>query len=142
MKKRAGKTEKTKRQEGFTLMEVIVAISILTVGLLAVASMQISAIQGNSLAGRLTKGTSIAQDKIEELLLLPYTFTFTHPDLIDNETNGGPHVEPNHPSGYTIRWDVTDNNPFGNTKSITVTVTWQDKGVHKTTSLSSYKARS
>ena len=142
MKKRAAKAEKTKRQEGFTLLEVIVAISILTIGLLAIASMQISAIQGNSLAGSLTKGTSIAQDKIEELLFLPYTFTFTHPNLIDNETNGGTHVEPNPPSGYAIRWDVTDNFPFGNTKSITVTVTWQDKGVWKTTSLSSYKSRS
>lgn len=142
MKKSAAKTEKIKRQEGLTFMEVIVAISILTVGLLAVASMQISAIQGNSLAGRLTTGTSLAQDKIEELLLLPYTFTFTHPDLIDNNTHGGPHVEPNPPSGYTIRWDVTDNIPFGNTKSITVTVTWRDKGVYKTTTLSSYKSRS
>ncbi len=43
---------------GFTLLEVIVAIAILTFGLLAVASMQIGAIQGNSFAGRVTEGTT------------------------------------------------------------------------------------
>jgi len=42
---------KLKREKGFTLLEVIVAISILSFGLLAIASMQISAMRGNSFAG-------------------------------------------------------------------------------------------
>jgi len=38
--RKAEMTEKQGREAGFTLLEVIIAISILTVGLLAVASMQ------------------------------------------------------------------------------------------------------
>ena len=39
---------------GFTIIEVVIAISILAVGLLGVAAMQTSAIQVNSAAGRMT----------------------------------------------------------------------------------------
>ena len=60
------------REGGFTLIEVIVAISILTVGLLAVASMQTAAIQGNFFAYRTTQATTIAQDRLEYLMSLPY----------------------------------------------------------------------
>ena len=35
-----------KSDEGFTLLEVIMAVSILTVGLLAVASLQVTAMRG------------------------------------------------------------------------------------------------
>ena len=48
--------EKQDREAGFTLLEVIVAISILSVGLLAVASMQTAAIKGNDGAYRITEG--------------------------------------------------------------------------------------
>ncbi len=142
MKKRAEKIEKYMAEGGFTLLEVIMAISILTAGLLAVASMQISAIQGNSLAGQLTTGTSIAQDKMEELLSLPYTLLVTHPDLVNNTDNGGPHFESSPPDGFDfVQWDVTDDTPETGTKTITVTVAWHERGAQKTTSLSSFKTR-
>lgn len=125
------------RQGGFTLLEVILAISILTVGLLGVGAMQISAIYGNSLAGRMTAATSMAEDKLEELLLLEYTLTSTHEYLSEGEHPGGTDA-----SGYTTTWTVVNNSPVPNTKEITVMVTWQDKGLTKKTSLSSYMARS
>jgi prepilin-type N-terminal cleavage/methylation domain-containing protein len=45
----------TKKDDGFTLLEVIMAISILTIGLLAVASMQASAIRGNAISREYTE---------------------------------------------------------------------------------------
>jgi type IV pilus assembly protein PilV len=42
------KIENWSKEQAFTLMEVLIAISIFSVGILAVASMQISAIQANS----------------------------------------------------------------------------------------------
>jgi type IV pilus assembly protein PilV len=136
-----------KRDAGYTLLEVIIAISILTVGLLAVASMQISAIYGNAVAGKLTEGTTIAQQKLEELLSLPYTMTTVHADLVDDETLG---VSPGHsvaaadlPDGFkSITWSVVNNQPVANSKRITVTVTWSNQGFQKSTSLTSYLARS
>jgi type IV pilus assembly protein PilV len=122
-------------QGGFTLLEVIIAISILMAGLLAVGTMQISAIYGNSLAGRVTTATSLAEDKMEQLLSLQYTYEATHPDLADG-------IHPNAPAadaaGYTLKWNVINNTPIANTKKITVTVTWKDKLVTKNTSISSY----
>jgi type IV pilus assembly protein PilV len=145
MKDREISGERTKGQAGFTLLEVIIAISILTVGLLAVASMEISAMYGNAVAGKLTEGTTIAQDKLEELLSLTYTMNTVHPDLTDDTTNNGPHYETNIPDGFKeIRWNIT-NNPPGvgpNTKMITVTVTWPSQGSDKSTSLTSYLAMS
>lgn len=134
--KKALQRNEYNRQGGFTLLEVIIAISILTVGLLAVGAMQISAIYGNSLAGRITAATSMAEDKLEGLLSLEYTLTSTHEYLAEGEHPGGT------ASGYTTSWTVVNNSPVPNTKEITVTVTWQDKGRTKKTSLSSYLARS
>ncbi|MBW2641732.1 MAG: prepilin-type N-terminal cleavage/methylation domain-containing protein [Deltaproteobacteria bacterium] len=42
--------KKSQKDQGFTLIEVLIAISIFAVGLLAVATMQISAINVNSTA--------------------------------------------------------------------------------------------
>jgi len=47
---------KPRNEQGFTLLEVVIAMGLLTFGLLAVASLQIGAIQGNSFAARTTEG--------------------------------------------------------------------------------------
>ena len=114
------------KEKGFTLLEVIVAISILTIGILAVASMQISSLRGNSFAGGVTEGTTWAGDQVERLMALPYD----HNDL-DQAQN--PHQATE--GKYTINWNVTDDTPMTNTKTINVTVTWTDHGVQKTVSL-------
>lgn len=122
----ATKMRKGSKEEGFTLLEVIVAISILTIGILAVASMQISSIRGNSFAGAVTGGTTWAGDQVERLMALPYD----HNDL-DQAQN--PHQATE--GRYTINWNVTDDTPMTNTKTINVTVTWTDHGVQKNVSL-------
>jgi len=103
---------------GFTLIEILITISILCIGLLAVASMQISAIRGNSYARHITEGSTLAQDRLEKLLSLSYT----HTDL-----SAGPHTDLNPPDSYAITWDITDGpntnpNVIANTKLIEVTV--------------------
>ena len=62
-------------EAGFTLLEVMIAITVLTVGLLAVAGMQTAAIRGNDKAYRVTEGTTWAQDRLELLVALPYDDT-------------------------------------------------------------------
>ena len=137
MRKAMDKIKKAKTQEGFTLLEVMVAISILSIGLLAVASMQVAAIQGNFHANGVTTATALAQDTLEDLTALPYTVDVTDPDLALGSHPDSP--APNS-AGYTIRWTVTDDATL-NAKTITVTVTWQDKGVTKTTALTTIKSQ-
>ena len=129
-----------KKENGFTLLEVIVSIAILTFGLLAVASMQITAIRGNDLASRITEASGWGQEKVEELSGLSYTDA-------DLDHNANPHTEQNPPAGYTITWNV-DKDPdldgdgftdIPNVKLIVVTVTWQDKGHTKRAQLTCIK---
>lgn len=117
---------KLQADRGFTLLEVIVAISILTVGILAVASMQSSAIWGNAFASRQTEGSTIALDRTEKLMALPYE---------DADLAAGSHTDPSPPSGYSVTWSVTDDSPLSNAKRVTVTVTWRYHVAQKSVSV-------
>jgi type IV pilus modification protein PilV len=57
-------------QQGFSLVELLVAILLLTVGLLALVKMQTQAVASNAYGNQLTQATFLAQDKLEELRLL------------------------------------------------------------------------
>jgi len=64
--------KKRRDNGGFTLIEVIMAILILTVGILSLYSMQYSSISTNAKANNLTSATTWANDRIELLLSAPY----------------------------------------------------------------------
>ena len=121
--------KKSQKDQGFTLIEVLIAITIFAVGLLAVAAMQISAIRVNSTAGQITTRMTWAQDKLEELMALPYSDPWIE-DLGDppsgTDTAGNAHQETTS-DAYIISWTVTNDTPISGTKLITVTVTGQGK---------------
>jgi type IV pilus assembly protein PilV len=110
-----------KKEDGYTLIEVLIALTIFAVGMLAVAGMQTSAIRMNSAAGKLTSLSTWGMDKIEELSALPYS----HPLL---GSSGKLHHEVS--GDYTVCWTVIDNNPVTNTKKIIVTVIGQGKKIN------------
>jgi prepilin-type N-terminal cleavage/methylation domain-containing protein len=53
--------------DGFTMLELMVALTVLALGLLALMGMQVSAIKKNAWANRFSMATTLAQDKIEEV---------------------------------------------------------------------------
>lgn len=57
-------------EAGFTLIEVLVALTIFAVGLLALAGMQISGIQGNARSQSLSAKVALADGVIEEFLAM------------------------------------------------------------------------
>ena len=61
-----------KMQTGFTLVEVLIAMMILLVGLLGIASMQIMAMKGNQHARESTEKTVTANSFMEWLVGLPF----------------------------------------------------------------------
>ena len=77
-----------KSERGFTLVEIMVAVVVLSIGLLASASMQLSAVHVNSSANGMTAATNLAQSRLEELMALQYTLAFTDPDLIGDDAVG------------------------------------------------------
>ena len=137
--------KKGHNKQGFTLLEVIVAISILTIGLLAVASMQVSAIRGNASAYGITEATSWASDQVEKLIVLAYD----HADLQDTDGDGSSGLEnateatddnPNPPpvhGKYKVYWNVAVDDTANGTKTVNVIVTWTDHGIQKRVSIRS-----
>ena len=73
------------KNEGFTILEILIAITILAFGLLAIATMQVSSIKGNAQAIGITEGITLAQDKAEELTRLAYDDAL----LTDTTDDGG-----------------------------------------------------
>jgi len=71
---------------GFTLVEIMVAIVVLSVGLFTVARMQISAVNSNATAGHMTESINLAQERLEKLMILQYDESATDPDLMDDGT--------------------------------------------------------
>jgi len=59
-------------QGGFSLLEVLIALSVLAIGLLGLAMFQVTAIQGNSSASDTVAATYYGQDQMERLQLVPF----------------------------------------------------------------------
>ena len=107
-----------KNQKGFTLMEVMIAVIILSVALLALAGLQIVSIRGNSFGGTMTEAITLARDKIEDLKR----------DDWDNVVAGNHHDDQVvRGITYARNWVVQ---MVGQTKEVTVTVSW-DNGTHQ-----------
>ena len=85
--KREGSKMKSHKDGGFTILEVLIALAILAIGILAVATMQATAIKGNSQAIGITEGITLAQDKVEELMKFPYDTSAVAGDPL-GDTNG------------------------------------------------------
>jgi len=120
--------KKLNKEDGFTLIEVLIALTIFAVGLLAVAAMQNSAILMNSNAGKLTHLSTWGMDKMEELSSLPYFDADLDPD-------GNPHSSPP-VEGYSVAWTITesftliDGNLESSSKNITITVAGKGKSIN------------
>ncbi len=102
---------------GFTLMEVLVAMLILSVGLLGTAALITGIINSNKLSNRISAATVLAQDKMEEIRGVGYD------DAEDEDGTEDYNIIPNYPL-YKRITDVVAGDPAAGMKKITVTVYW------------------
>jgi hypothetical protein len=94
-------------------MEVLMAMAIFSIGILAVGSMQINSANSNTGARIHTEEYTWVVDQIERLTTLDYD----HGDLSDDVTHSvdqGP---------YTVSWTVVYDSPVEGAKRIAVTAT-------------------
>ena len=144
-KKKPGFTTESMGNRGMTLVEVLCAIAILAFGLLAIATMQASSIKGNAQAIDITEAMTAAQDTMEYLMRLAYN----HADLNDDDGDGtaglnditgcdgsAPAADPR----YTVYWNIAENQPIDNVKTVRVIVVWTYKGTQKSATVEFMKA--
>jgi prepilin-type N-terminal cleavage/methylation domain-containing protein len=127
---------------GFTLVEVLVAVTILLIGFLGVQSLGVGIVRGNLFSDRLTAATTLTQDKLELIRRLNYRCVGS----IDPAQGCAP------PNGINVGTTVENpvlNNPFyirqtlieagigtpaEAMKKVTVTVYWDSDSSVKVTS--------
>lgn len=102
--------QKQNKESGFTLIEVLMSMVILAVGLLAMANMQIIAIQGNAYAIHVSEATHLVEDILDEYQKMDYD------QLVTEEISS---------DIYTAYTSVENNTPAANMKKITVKTTWK-----------------
>jgi prepilin-type N-terminal cleavage/methylation domain-containing protein len=103
-------------RRGFTLIEVVIAIVMLTFGVLASASLTAALMKSNSGVTNRTRAIEAQRQKIEDLQSLRYS------DIVsgnDTATVGG--------VSFSRSWTVAVDAPAANLKTITFTVTWTDR---------------
>ena len=98
-------------EQGFTLLEIFIAMAIFTFGLLAVAGMHLNSINGNASARMHTEGYTLAMDQIEWMSALAF-----------DDDNLDPGTQERDADNYRIKWTVRDDTPYEDTKTIEVTV--------------------
>jgi type IV pilus assembly protein PilV len=103
-------------EDGFTLIEIMITLVILSIGLTALAGLQVSAIKGNTFSKRMTAAVSVANQKLEQLKDTDYANILSESSTQITQSN----------MRFTRQVTVTNNSPLANTKTVNVTVTWSD----------------
>jgi len=114
--------------EGFTLIEALVALSVFAFSLVGLAYLMNSAVQTDVQTRRMTAATTLAQQKLEQLCNTSYTGVVrsASPEWLNEagETTGD--------TFYKREWNVDDDIPAVGMKNVTVTVAWIDRwGSHQ-----------
>ncbi len=109
-------------QKGFTLLEILVALTILSIGLLGMAGLTTTIMHGNALSSKVTTATTLGQDRMEHFKRLGYSNTPTTdtppPGIVEDYNSIA-----NYFSYKRVSFIDVDS-PSAGMKTITITVSW------------------
>jgi len=114
-----------KGSEGFSLIEVMIALTFLGIGLLAVAQLIPLGMAGITEARVRTIAVQAAQQRMDELKSPSYS-SLTAGDY--TETVGQ----------YTIDWTITENSPVPGSKRVDMIATWPHLSGTRSATLTTY----
>ena len=118
--RRIAKTLRT--QDGLTMVELSIAMAIMSIGLLAVAAMQLGTSRNNTNGNIYTQANLLAMSQLELLKNQDVSFL-----LAGSYTEASTVDENGEPGGiYTRRWTITDIGTMA--RELTVTVEWTRLG--------------
>lgn len=123
---------KISKSKGFTLVELLVATVILSVGILAVSQMTIMGLRVNTVVNQRMYARVVMAQLFEELANLP-----ANDPLLDDWDHDPSDLDdistPDHSQtiadstarySYAARWNVADNTPEPNIKTIRIHILW------------------
>jgi type IV pilus assembly protein PilV len=113
--------EPPRDQQGFTLIEVLIALLVLMVGMAGILSLQLTSMKATAFSRHATEASSLAEDKVEDLRTVPLNSArfATGSDQVD--ARGVQDAD----GLYTRSWTIT---PGTDTTVINVSVSWIERG--------------
>jgi prepilin-type N-terminal cleavage/methylation domain-containing protein len=125
----------TVEKKGFSLIEVLICLVFLSIGLLAIASLQVTSVRGNVFSNNLMQATYVAQDRLEFLQNLSYDSSRLAQGTYNPDPDGPITV-----SGIFFNRAYTVSDHADGYKIIRYVVTWDDGSDHKV-SFSTFRSR-
>jgi len=130
--------EKFAEIKGFSLIEALIALFVISVGFLALGTMQIGAIKANTQAQSRTVAAALGQSQLDFLRTLPLDDSLLKndngSDLLDdgfiNSNNPDEQLQDvQGPNGQTFQifWNLVQDSPVDDTCTVRLFVTWQDQ---------------
>lgn len=104
-------------QRGFGLIEVAIALVVLSIGVLGLASLMPAGSRSTARSGDLTRASELTSKVAERLLAVPWS----HTDLSAGNHNDSTYPWP---GGYYVSYVVEDDQPIANCKRITISTRW------------------
>jgi prepilin-type N-terminal cleavage/methylation domain-containing protein len=121
-----------RRQQGMSLVEVLVAMSIIGFGLLAMLAMQLHALRGGQAGRHATDAAQVAQDRMEIFQrtdwddpLMADTGGWVLAGDVQNRAVQGVGAN-NVPMAYNVDWRITDDPANTDLRLVDVRVTWYE----------------
>ena len=116
---------KCRDQNGFTLIEILVAASIFSFAVLGLAAGTVSVIQTNTTSHLQTSAVNLAQGKIEEFRAMSTTAlaALSCPAYTSSGCSDAPSASG---KAFSRSWQVTANSPVTGVTTLAVKVDWSD----------------
>lgn len=111
-------------QSGFTLIEILIALAIFSIAILAIVGLQATVIKGNIGSRSITSAIFLAESRLEAFRAAGFTSLTNGTDI--NDPNNPLDSEGQAGGIFNRSWTITDYT-IPNTKRITVTITWNDQ---------------
>ena len=105
-----------KKERGFTLIEVMIAMAIMIIGLLAFWKMHITSISADAMSNQMTKAVFFANQKIEELRASDFASLASGTDTVTDVIT------------YKRNWYVSTYSALDDVKELRVIVGWLGEG--------------